>query len=123
MQQKVVPMIHVRDVRATVDWYLSLGFTLLVTYDDGGDGQSFAMLAFGAGEVMFSSGGADSNAHRREVDLYVYAHGVDALHASLKDRVEVFKAPHDTFYGNREFIIRDCNRFWITFGEVIEPTR
>jgi hypothetical protein len=23
---------------------------------------------------------------------------------------------HDTFYGMREFIIRDLNRFWITFG-------
>lgn len=25
--------------------------------------------------------------------------------------------PHDTFYGMREFIIRDCNGFWITFGQ------
>jgi len=24
---------------------------------------------------------------------------------------------HDTFYGMREFIIRDLNRFWITFGQ------
>ena len=24
---------------------------------------------------------------------------------------------HDTFYGMREFIIRDLNGFWITFGQ------
>ena len=29
--------------------------------------------------------------------------------------------PHDTFYGMREFIIRDCNRFWLSFGEPITP--
>jgi hypothetical protein len=26
---------------------------------------------------------------------------------------------HDTFYGMREFILRDCNGFWITFGQRI----
>jgi hypothetical protein len=25
--------------------------------------------------------------------------------------------PHDTFYGMREFIVRDNNGFWITFGQ------
>ena len=24
---------------------------------------------------------------------------------------------HDTFYGMREFIIRDVNRFWLTFAQ------
>ncbi len=28
MAEKVVPMIHVSDVRATVDWYESIGFTV-----------------------------------------------------------------------------------------------
>ena len=27
---------------------------------------------------------------------------------------------YDTFYGAHEFIIRDCNRFWITFGQPVE---
>jgi hypothetical protein len=26
---------------------------------------------------------------------------------------------HDAFYGMREFIIRDLNRFWMTFGEPV----
>jgi hypothetical protein len=25
--------------------------------------------------------------------------------------------PHDTFYGIREFIIRDINGFWVAFGQ------
>ncbi len=29
MPQTVVPMIHVPDVRATIEWYTSIGFTLI----------------------------------------------------------------------------------------------
>jgi uncharacterized glyoxalase superfamily protein PhnB len=117
MVEKVVPMIHVPDVRATVDWYDSIGFTVTDTYDDGGEGLSFAILSFGSSEVMFSSGGQPSNQKRREVDLYVYVNNVDDIYGKLKDRVEIVKGLHDTFYGMREFIIRDLNRFWLTFAQ------
>jgi uncharacterized glyoxalase superfamily protein PhnB len=112
-------MIHVPNVRATADWYQSVGFTVNYTFDDGGEGLSFASLSFGSGEVMFNSGGQSSTHDRREVDLYVYSDNVDNLYQHLKDRVEVVKGLHDTFYGMREFIIRDLNRFWITFGQVL----
>jgi len=117
MAEKVVPMIHVLDVRATVDWYESIGFTVTDTYDDGGAGLSFGILSFGISEVMFSSGGQPSNQNRREVDLYIYVDNVDDLYRSLKDRVEIIKDLHKTFYGMREFIIRDVNRFWLTFAQ------
>ena len=117
MAEKVVPMIHVSDVRATVDWYESIGFTVTDTYDDGGEGLSFAILSFGSSEVMFSSGGQPSNQNRREVDLYIYVDNVDDLYRSLQDRVEIVKGLHNTFYGMREFIIRDVNRFWLTFAQ------
>ena len=68
---------------------------------------------------MFNEGGEPSTRFRREVDLYVYTEKVDDLHEKLKGRVEIVEAPHDTFYGMREFIIRDLNRFWITFGQPI----
>jgi uncharacterized glyoxalase superfamily protein PhnB len=109
-------MIHVPDVRATVDWYARIGFTVTNTYDDSGSGLSFAILSFGGGQVMFNSGGRNSHEKRREVDLYLDVENVDEIYQALKDRVEVVKHPHDTFYGMREFIIRDINRFWITFG-------
>ena len=66
---------------------------------------------------MFNSGGQPSAQRRREVDLYLYVDNVDDLYNRLKDGVEVVEGPHDTFYGMREFIIRDLNRFWITFGQ------
>ena len=117
MTEKVVPMIHVPNVRATVDWYQNIGFNVIDTYGDDGDGLSFAILSFGGSEVMFNQGGQPSTRDRREVDLYVYADNVDELYARVKDKVEVVANPHDTFYGMREFIIRDLNRFWMTFGQ------
>jgi len=110
-------MIHVPDVRATIDWYQDIGFTVVGTYGDDGDGLSFAILSFGSSEVMFNQRGQPSTRARREVDLYIYSDNVDDLYCRLKDRVEVVEGPHDTFYGMREFIIRDLNRFWITFGQ------
>ena len=111
------PMIHVPDVRATAKWYESIGFTVLDTYGDGAEGLSFAILSAGGTRIMFNQGGRTSAEQRREVDLYVDVEDVDELFASLKDRVELVKPPHDTHYRMREFIIRDPNRFWITFGK------
>src|SRR5215472_16114312 len=116
MDERVVPMIHVPDVRATVDWYQGIGFKVLNTYGNDADGLSFAILSFGSSQVMFNQGGQPASSFRREVDLYVYTRKVDHLYQQLKERVEIVERPHDTFYGVREFIIRDLNRFWITFG-------
>ena len=116
MLRAVTPMIHVADVRATATWYESIGFAILETYGDGAEGLSFAILSAGATRLMFNQGGRASLDKRRELDLYIDVDDVDALFASLKDRVEVIESPHDTEYGMREFIVRDPNQFWITFG-------
>lgn len=111
------PMIHVPDVRATATWYESIGFTLLETYGDGGEGLSFAILSAGGARLMLNQGGRPSAADRREVDLYVDVEDVDRLFASLRGQVQVVEEVQDTEYGMREFIVRDPNGFWITFGQ------
>jgi len=117
MNDRVVPMIHVPDVRATVEWYQSIGFSIVNTYGNDAGGLSFAIVSFGNTWVMFNQGGQPSTHFRREVDLYIYTNKVDDIFKRLKDRVEVIEKPHDTFYGMHELIIRDLNRFWLTFGE------
>jgi catechol 2,3-dioxygenase-like lactoylglutathione lyase family enzyme len=112
MLKKVVPMFHVPDVQQTVDWYRAIGFDVTATYDDNSGGLSFAIVSFGASEVMFNSGGRLSSQHRREVDN---------LYDQIKERVEIVEGPHNMFYGMREIIIRDLNGFWITFGQQIPP--
>ena len=119
MPQTVVPMIHVPDVRATVEWYTSIGFTL-IRQNEEDDEINWAKLSFGNSELMLNIGGKPSTEPRREVDLYITTDNVDDLYRRLKGRVQVVVDLYDAFYGMREFIIRDCNGFWITFGQPMQ---
>jgi len=114
--KSVTAMIHVPDVRATAAWYQSVGFTVTGTNEDDGE-MNWARLTFGTGSFMLNAGGVLTSAGRREVDLYVQVDDVAGLYDQLRDRVEVREELHDTFYGMREFIIRDINGFWVTFGQ------
>src|ERR1700748_300659 len=102
---KLVPMIHVPDVKATADWYASIGFQLVNTASDG-DEVNWALLRWGDGDLMLNSGGGRSDVFRREVDLYLHVDDVDGTFAALAGKAEIVEEPHDTFYGQREFIIR-----------------
>ena len=121
MAERVVPMIHVPDVGATAEWYSALGFAVHRTNEED-DGLNWALLSLGSSEFMLNEGGRPSTADRREVDLYVHTDDVEGWYNRLKDRVEVLEDLHDTFYGQREFIIRDLNGFWLTFGQPISGT-
>ena len=116
MLHKVVPMIHVPDVRATMNWYSSIGFKIARYNEEDGE-INWALLTLGDSEVMLNSGGKASAAHRREVDLYVHVDDVEGVRSRIGDRVEIVEDLHDTIYRMREFVIRDLNRFWITFGQ------
>ena len=61
-----------------------------------------------------NSGGTARCGARRDADLYVYA-DIDELYLVLKGKVDL----NETFYGNREFTIRDIDGFWLTFGSAI----
>jgi uncharacterized glyoxalase superfamily protein PhnB len=111
-------MIHVPDVSATVNWYTSIGFKLVRRNEENGE-INWASLSFGNSEVMFNAGGRASAEHRRDVDLYITTDNLTELYLRLRNRVPVVEDLHDAFYGMREFIIRDINGFWITFGQPI----
>jgi len=120
MPPRVVAMIHVPDVRATVEWYGKIGFVVQSTNECDGV-LDWASMTYADSEVMFTDGGQPSAAARREVDLYIHVPDVTALHARLCEAVDVVEGVHDTFYGAREFIIRDNNGFWVVFGQPQAP--
>ncbi len=117
--QVVTPMIHVPDVRKTIDWYVSIGFVVTGTDEECGD-LNWARLSLDGSDVMFASGGQASSSERREVDLYIDAKDIARVFERVKTKAEVVEGLHDTFYGMREFIVRDVNGFWVTFGEPID---
>ena len=117
--QQVVPMIHVVDVQATVKWYESIGFAVLNTFEDDGE-LNFALLGYGNSHLMLTGGGRPSEADRRDVDLYIHTLDVEGDFQRLKDRVEILDGLDNSFYGAREFIVRDPNRYWLVFGQPID---
>jgi uncharacterized glyoxalase superfamily protein PhnB len=121
MPAKIVPMIHVPDVAATAQWYASIGFTIVNTFRECDEGEvNWALLRLGESDIMLSAGGKSSDAPRREFDLYIHVEEIDALRQRLDGKLNIIEDLHDTFYGMREFIIRDCNGFWITFGQPVK---
>ena len=123
MAERIVPMIHVPDVNATAQWYESIGFEIRNVNRECVDGEiDWALLRLGQSEIMLSAGGRPSSAPRREVDLYTHVDDVDTLRRTLDGKIELVEDLHETFYGAREFIVRDCNGFWITFGEPIKKS-
>ena len=116
MPTTVTPMIHVPDVAATAAWYERLGFTIVETASDGPE-TTWVLLTLGGNAVMLNCGGRPSGHDRREVDLYAGVDDVGAWRDRLPDGIDMVEDVHDTFYGMREFIIRDLNGFWITVGE------
>lgn len=116
MSSRVVPMIHVPDVAATARWYVAIGFVLEATHEDCGE-MLWARLTFGDSTLMLNAGGTTSSADRREVDLYVHVDDLRAAYTRVAPVAELVEPIHDTEYGMREFIVRDLNRFWLTFGQ------
>ncbi len=57
MQQSVVMMMHVPDVRATAEWYEAVaGFTRVRVNEEDGE-MNWALLRYGNADVMLNSGG------------------------------------------------------------------
>lgn len=51
-------------------------------------------------------------------DVYLCVTGIDDLAAELSARgADIIDGPDDRVYGQRELVIRDCNRLIIAFGE------
>lgn len=108
------PMFSVADMRATVRWYESIGFTVVNRHEDHGE-LMFAKLSFGQCEFGLSPGG---NPGPREVSLWFYTDRVQDLYELLRAR----RVPFDEdlyvpFYGGRQFSIRDLNGLSLIFWQ------
>ena len=117
MPKCVQTLVHVPDVQATADWYRDkLGFTVV---DLGSDGEEviFGRLRLDGVDLLLSAGGRISDASRRDVDFYIRTDDLEGDLAQIPQDVEIVEPIHETFYGMREFIIRDLNGFWVTFGQ------
>lgn len=118
----IAPQFVVNDVVETAEFYHDkLGFNILGYF---ADPPVYAMVERDGIEFHFGKpdkGSIRPNETRRSIggDAYIWVDNIDALYAELKARnVEIVEELAVQGYGARDFVIRDCNGYRITFGEV-----
>lgn len=134
--KKITPNIMVADVNATVDYYKNnLNFQIVmgvneqkeVKMGDSATGSTltWAMIKNGDVEIMLQR--EDSMIEelpefkRLKIGgtftLYISMQDVKTFYGKIKDKVEIVKDMHKTFYGANEFVIKDLNGYIVYFAE------
>jgi hypothetical protein len=124
-------MFFVRDMRATVRWYESVGFTVSDQFEDG-DQLVFSKVSSGKGEFALSPGGESGP---RDVRLWFFTDRVEGLYRVRKARQQraahaVFAGTavdepdvwfeedlYQPFYGGRQFSVRDLTGLQLIFWQ------
>jgi uncharacterized glyoxalase superfamily protein PhnB len=127
MYQNVTPMLLVDDVDKAVAYYqevfgAKLQYSLPKTLP-----YEWVSLLLDDVEIMFWQREAAqreypgvplSSEKPSNLIVYVYVKDIDALYERIKDKITVLMEPKDQSYGIREFTIRDCFDFILTFDQI-----
>ncbi|MFA6955689.1 MAG: VOC family protein [Thermoanaerobaculia bacterium] len=116
---RIIPMLPVRSVAASVDFYQRLGFSV----EERNDGWGWAMLRLDDCRLMLDQSiNAHPDAPRCSV-LYLYPDDITAYHAEARRNGLALPDLEVTFYGMTEFRIDDPdgNRLWIGESRKREP--
>lgn len=134
--KKITPNIMVADVNATIDYYSNnLEFQVVMGVDEKKEvkmGNSakeailtWAMIKKDDVEIMLQR--EDSFVEELPefkglkiggtFTLYISMQDVKNFYDKIKNKVEIIKNIHKTFYGTDEFVIKDLNGYFIYFSE------
>jgi catechol 2,3-dioxygenase-like lactoylglutathione lyase family enzyme len=108
---RLIPMLPVKSMPASVEFYQKLGFSVERRNDDWG----WAMLRFDECRLMVDQ---SINLHRdapRQSVLYLYPENIAEYHQQARDNGLAVPDLDVTFYGLTEFRLDDPdgNRLWI----------
>ena len=108
---RLIPMLPVRSMPASVAFYEKLGFSV----EDRNDGWRWAMLRFDDCRLMLDESINVTPGVHRDGILYLYPDDIAAYHAQLRSNGVDLPALDVTFYGMTEFRVDDPdgNRLWI----------
>ncbi len=136
--KRLIPNMAVEDVRKTVGYYVeNFGFKLIMAVSedksDMGDelveGKEYIWANVTSGDVGFMFQRVDSfkedigdlfDTLGSSVSFYVEVEDVDALYDSVKNSVEIHKKIETTWYGMREFYVKDCNGYILAFSQQMQ---
>ncbi|THG34965.1 VOC family protein [Glaciibacter flavus] len=91
------PMIHVRDLPASVAFYEALGATVI----EGSREGDFVLLALGTSQLSLLAHPANPEQGDGEVELNFAAADLDVVVRELEDQVEIVSGPTDTGFGRQ----------------------
>ncbi|WP_203321886.1 VOC family protein [Pseudoxanthomonas beigongshangi] len=109
--QRLIPMLPVSDMPASVEFYGKLGFAV----ENRNDEWRWAMLTFDECRLMVDESiNMPPDAPRTSV-IYLYPDDIFAYHREVRRRGVVVPSISHPFYGMSEFRIEDPdgNRLWI----------
>ena len=134
--KKLNPNLMVKDVKETVEFYKNnLGFELVMAVPENQDGilneipedkkVVYALVKNGNVEIMFQAEKSfkeDVSALKKSnigasCTFYIELENLEDFYRNIKDKVDVVKELFTTWYGMKEFYIRDNNGYILTFAE------
>lgn len=125
LMDSLSPNLFVQDIRATLEFYKTLGFQQVMSVPgDGEGGLIWAMAVCGNVKLMFqtfqSLGDTLPQISRQpggSLLFYINLKNIRSYFESIRDRVPVLHGLEKTFYGALEFSILDNNNYVLTFAE------
>ncbi len=123
--QSLAPNLVVDDVNKTVAFYTgTLGFSMIASVPESGQWQ-WAMVMRDSVTLMFQSlPSIQEDLPGLSIDrkgcmgtFYIAVQSIDELYKEVQGKVDIPEDMRTTFYGKREFTIRDINGYYLTFAQ------
>ena len=123
--ESLAPNLFVKDIRATLEFYNLLGFSLTMSVPgENEDDLVWAMVTNGKVTFMFQSfksiGDTLPQIKRQEggpLLFYIKVQRIREFFESIREKTTLVHGLQKTFYGATEFSIVDINDFMLTFAE------
>jgi uncharacterized glyoxalase superfamily protein PhnB len=111
MAARLIPMLPVKSMPASIEFYQKLGFSV----EQRNDGWGWAMLSFDECRLMVDQSINRHPGVPRQSVLYLYPENLVEYHRKLRSNGLAAPDLDVTFYGMTEFRIDDPdgNRWWI----------
>jgi len=129
MYKTLTPNIMVTDVNATVKWYQD-NFNFQLANQDGSLDEPLEWAVVKADDVQIFFQKEESLVKELPVlkgkkigaslTFYIKVQDVQSLYNSVKEKVEIVRDMRETFYGAKEFAVRDLNGYILVFSEIKE---
>lgn len=126
--ESLSPNLIVNDVNTSVDYYTStLGFTLIASVPETGV-FNWAMVIRDSITFMFQTLPSlkedlpelKITTKGNSGTFYIKVKGLDELYKSLKGKTEIVVDIRTSFYGAREFAVKDLDGYYLMFAEDVK---